>query len=246
MHTHRIYLLQFIVLSIGAMPVCANAAGPSFDCKKASKDDEKAICGSAELSALDLRLAEQFKYALGFGNEQGVREIGRSILHKRRNCESNEQCIKEVILRGIKSYNDDQTPIDMATPSQPSPPNNEQAANEQAAEEVPVPSQYYTCQITSSHRESHSQFLETDDINEGGELSFDVDFSNRTLNNYPAQFSPSSVYATSGRPFVQYDGTVAPTVRTFLLDTSNRTFETEYYTRQATHTHSGTCTLDNN
>jgi hypothetical protein len=108
------------------------------------------------------------------------------------------------------------------------------------------PSQYYTCQVTASHRESHSQFLEDDDYNEGGTISIDVDFSNQRLNNYPAQFSASSVYAASGRSFVQSDGTVAPAVLIYVFDMRNGTFEKQYYTHQATHTHSGTCTLDSN
>lgn len=241
MNTNRFRLFQFIGLSIWAIPALANAAGPSFDCRKAFADDEKAICGSPELSALDQRLAEQFQYASEVGDKQLVRELGRSILRNRRKCGNNELCIKEVILRGIKSYNDDQTPIDMAAPVEPASPNDQQAT-----EESSEPSQYYTCQITESHRESHSQFLEDDDYNEGGEISFIVDFSNRTLNNYPARFNPSSVYAANGRSFVQSDGAIAPAVRTYVLDMRNGTFEKHFYTRAATHIHSGTCTLDSN
>lgn len=47
-----------------AFGLAALAAGPSFDCAKASTQVEHQICGDAELSALDVRLAASWKRAL--------------------------------------------------------------------------------------------------------------------------------------------------------------------------------------
>ena len=56
--SHRRWQWLLIALMFSAGP--ALAAAPSFDCRKASKPDEQAICGSAELSALERSMAEKF------------------------------------------------------------------------------------------------------------------------------------------------------------------------------------------
>jgi hypothetical protein len=119
----------------------------------------------------------------------------------------------------------------------------QEAGGEESAE---LPNQYYRCQMNSSHRESHSQFLEDEDSTPlSGDSVFVIDQANQTLDNLPAQFNSSTVYATRGRPFSQYDGERAPAVNTYLLDRKSGEITVEYYTRGATHTRSGTCQLDN-
>jgi hypothetical protein len=121
--------------------------------------------------------------------------------------------------------------------------NARQAAG--GAESVDPPNLYYTCRMSTDHRESHSQFLSDEDTEPvAQDYGVTLDLTNRTLNNLPAQFDSSSVYATSGRPFVQNDGDRAPAAHTYLFDRNSAAITVEYYSRAATHTHSGTCQLD--
>ena len=116
------------------------------------------------------------------------------------------------------------------------------AGQEESAE---LPNLYYRCRMNSDHRESHSQFLEDEDSEPlSGDSVFVVDQTNQTFDNLPAQIGASSIYATSGRPFVQYDGEQAPAVHTYLLDRNSGEVTVEFYTRAATHTRTGTCQLD--
>jgi len=63
------------------------AGGPSFDCARASSQIDKAICGDAELAALDLKLAQLFKEIRQGHDTVGARsqlvELQRTWLHGR-------------------------------------------------------------------------------------------------------------------------------------------------------------------
>lgn len=68
-------VLRNVVLWLAALPIAGPVAAASFDCGKAQSRVEKVICASAELGALDERLAAAFR-AIGpepEGNEWGRR-----------------------------------------------------------------------------------------------------------------------------------------------------------------------------
>jgi uncharacterized protein YecT (DUF1311 family) len=60
-------IVVVILLCLG-LSTPALAAGPSFDCAKATTAVEKAICASGDLSALDLQIAEEYNTALSAGH----------------------------------------------------------------------------------------------------------------------------------------------------------------------------------
>jgi hypothetical protein len=91
----------FVALVLSAAPVLAN---PSFDCRKASKPDEQAICGSAELSALERAMAEKFIAARALGDADKIRDFARDLLKQRRGCQADVACIRDVLSRGITLF----------------------------------------------------------------------------------------------------------------------------------------------
>ena len=68
---HRLWLWPFVALVFSADPALA---GPSFDCRTASRSDEQAICGSAELSALEQDQTEKFISARATGDVNRLRK----------------------------------------------------------------------------------------------------------------------------------------------------------------------------
>ena len=79
-----------------AAALAAPAAAQSFDCAAAETDDEKAICDSGRLSALDDEMAALYRDVEAsalMGTRADVQEAQRAFLTERRNCGSNEGCI---------------------------------------------------------------------------------------------------------------------------------------------------------
>ncbi len=65
-------------MALAANACDAHAAGPSFDCGKASNAVERAVCAIAEFSALDLELAGLYQRALitfGERTPEGIRVL---------------------------------------------------------------------------------------------------------------------------------------------------------------------------
>ncbi len=70
------------------------ARGPSFDCARAFYPDEKAICASPTLSALDRQTAKLFeKAADASGNPEAFRKGNVKYVIERRTCGSSVACI---------------------------------------------------------------------------------------------------------------------------------------------------------
>ena len=70
------------------------AEGPSFDCTRAFYPDEKAICASPTLSALDRRLSRMYFQARSVAPDPKVfREKQNQAIIDRRKCGGDEQCI---------------------------------------------------------------------------------------------------------------------------------------------------------
>ena len=80
---------------------CDLAAGQSFDCRKASSSTEKAICASAELSALDSRMTTAWKKSTEIftgpeaeGMDVTLRNEQREWLGKRNACGGDMSCLR--------------------------------------------------------------------------------------------------------------------------------------------------------
>lgn len=71
--------------------------GPSFDCKKASHNDEKTICNSIKLSNMDRQLSSLYnivlKSAVDDESRKALRAEQNAQLKDRRSCQLNYACI---------------------------------------------------------------------------------------------------------------------------------------------------------
>ncbi|MEW5422485.1 lysozyme inhibitor LprI family protein [Amorphus sp. 3PC139-8] len=84
------------VSACAALAMCGSAAAQSFDCAKASKPDEKAICDSRELANLDVKNATLYEVmtnlvAMGVRGDQ--QDAERAFLEKRSACGADTSCI---------------------------------------------------------------------------------------------------------------------------------------------------------
>jgi uncharacterized protein len=98
----RVFFAWFFIASM--FPAGLALADPSFDCRKASKPDEQAICGSAELSALERSMAEKFIAARALGDANQIRDFARDLLKQRRGCQADAACIRDVLSRAIALF----------------------------------------------------------------------------------------------------------------------------------------------
>ena len=77
----------------------ARAKAPSFDCAHASHADERAICRSPALSALDARMAALFDTIQGCtamgGHDVNLGAQGHW-LHRRAQCGANRACLTRI------------------------------------------------------------------------------------------------------------------------------------------------------
>lgn len=92
---HRIALLAGMLLA--AAP--ASAAGPGFNCARASSADERAICRSAALSAQDRLLARLYRdvqSCTAMGNHAVNIEEQRAWLQQRRQCGASQACLAKL------------------------------------------------------------------------------------------------------------------------------------------------------
>lgn len=70
----------------------AASGGPSFDCRKASQPDEKAICADPQLSAMDVLIADAYKkFEPAFGGDK--KQMARALIAERQACASDATCI---------------------------------------------------------------------------------------------------------------------------------------------------------
>lgn len=86
-------------------PATATADTPSFDCAKASGEQEKLVCGDPELAALDRQLADTYQQALAKASDPAlVRATQRGWVKGRDDCwkaEDVRACVFEAYVRGI-------------------------------------------------------------------------------------------------------------------------------------------------
>jgi uncharacterized protein YecT (DUF1311 family) len=95
--------VRAIAVVLLALP--ATAGGASFDCTKAATSVEKLICGSAELSALDSRMAKRYGDAVRRSvNAPALRRQQRDWLRDVRDRCKDEACISDAYLRRAQRF----------------------------------------------------------------------------------------------------------------------------------------------
>jgi uncharacterized protein len=80
------------VCATGAMP----AAAASFDCAKARKADEKAICANRDLNDQDVRVDQLYgitRHLVPMGGRGAIMDDQRAWLTKRGSCGANRTCL---------------------------------------------------------------------------------------------------------------------------------------------------------
>jgi len=107
MKLHQVYAVTasavlliplFLATSVEAV------AGPSFNCNKASADDEIAICSSSELSELDNLMAAGFQFLkMRLGKKQ-ANQIARPLLSLRQACGGDVNCIQQRQADAVEAY----------------------------------------------------------------------------------------------------------------------------------------------
>lgn len=86
-------------VATGALALFAGRAGAaSFDCRKASHADEKAICADRQLSELDVQMATTYRllsglFAMGARGAMGDAQL--TWLDQRRACGADKACLKQ-------------------------------------------------------------------------------------------------------------------------------------------------------
>ncbi len=92
-------------LLLVAAPALARA--PGFDCARAARPDEKAICQSARLSALDARLADMFGQ-IQHCTPMGGRDVNtlqqRAWLRRRATCGADGACLARLYRARIARF----------------------------------------------------------------------------------------------------------------------------------------------
>jgi hypothetical protein len=123
----------------GAAQERAGAArtGPSFDCRRASSDDEIAICGDAELSRLDRAIGDGFNYLRSRLGSRAARRVTDPMLRQRGDCENDVACIKRIQQMTISLLQSRGAPIQAEEAAPPS--NAPGAVDRPGAPPSPVP-----------------------------------------------------------------------------------------------------------
>jgi uncharacterized protein len=87
----------------------ATAEAASFNCAKAAKPDEKAICDSTRLSDLDVEMATLYRVRMEVPMLMGARGAAqdeqRAFLARREQCGSNVACIQAAYTARIAALN---------------------------------------------------------------------------------------------------------------------------------------------
>ncbi len=89
----QILKLAAAFVLFGACLATAQAESPSFDCKKASSPDERAICRNEELSDLDLIIADGYKRMIDKVGKDQANVVNSKFFQARKACGANAACI---------------------------------------------------------------------------------------------------------------------------------------------------------
>jgi uncharacterized protein len=81
------------------------ALAASFDCQKAQRPDEHAICASRELSEMDVEMAVRYEMLTGLvamGTRGDMQEEQRQWLQQREHCGSDQACLTKAYTSRIQ------------------------------------------------------------------------------------------------------------------------------------------------
>jgi uncharacterized protein len=95
--------LAFTCMTFSGAFFSSPASATSFDCRKASTADERAICSNEELSALDNAMAAGFRQARKTA-PTAVKTLSRTSLADRRACGADIDCLKTSMTKSIGAY----------------------------------------------------------------------------------------------------------------------------------------------
>lgn len=99
----RLLLYAFGILSGGLFALDAMAVAPSFDCKKATKPDEIAICSDANLARNDHLTTDGFNEAKRVNREAAL-VTARAFLKIRSACRADAACIAKAQYQAIVDF----------------------------------------------------------------------------------------------------------------------------------------------
>ncbi len=99
----RSTFLVGVCVTFQIVAIHSAGASPSFNCSNASYLDEKTICASAELSALELTASILFERALNV-DQAKARLTARDFLGKRHNCGGDSECIRNLLQSAASAY----------------------------------------------------------------------------------------------------------------------------------------------
>jgi uncharacterized protein YecT (DUF1311 family) len=93
------------LLSLPSHAESQGPQGPSYPCTKAQTDTEKAICGDALLSALDLAMARAYQALLAAqpSQDSAIRSAQRDVITARDACDADSACITQVLEKRISA-----------------------------------------------------------------------------------------------------------------------------------------------
>jgi uncharacterized protein len=103
----------------------AVASSPSFNCEKAWRTDEQAICSSDLLSQMDNVLSFGFTELKRIRGKGIAKKLARNFLKERQFCGSENRCILRASIAAIIAYKAAGAPIDVPTVSFKAETNND-------------------------------------------------------------------------------------------------------------------------
>lgn len=96
-------ILSLLGSGMLAVLVASSANAVSFDCKKASSADERAICSNDELSSLDDAVDAGYREARR-SSPAAAGPLSRALLAERRSCGSDTACLNVAMTKAIGAY----------------------------------------------------------------------------------------------------------------------------------------------
>ncbi len=113
-HRRAVYSVGLIGFAVVAFATlgwpCRPAEAASFDCARAVRPDEKAVCSDPKLSALDSLLGKAFEQAIKSGESDErakARSDARLSLIRRRGCRADARCLMSAYVGAIEDLESD-------------------------------------------------------------------------------------------------------------------------------------------
>ncbi len=93
-----------VVVALVSLGLAGAAHAASFDCAKARRADEKAICADRSLDNKDVRMAVLYdvnKRTMGMGARGALMDSQQAWLNERAGCKANRVCLARVYDRRL-------------------------------------------------------------------------------------------------------------------------------------------------